>query len=601
MKPRVSWYSIFHLVLMVALLAMAPFFAFSVKGQSPKARSEAVPAYALLIGSNRPGPKQSPLRYTHEDALRVQQVLREVGGYSTENVTLLKDPTSNQITEALQKINQRIAEHDAKEEQTSFLFYYSGHARSKGLNLGPEELPLNKLRSELDGIPATIKIVLLDACQAGAYSRVKGATAAANFSINSVAMLHTKGTAVIASSGESELSQESDSLEGSFFTHHLVVGLRGAADKNGDGRVTLFEAYGYAYNQTLLATAETRVGKQHVTLETDLTGKGEMVLTWPAEANSKLSLTKALEGEVLIYQEKNRVVLAEVQKAAGSDLTLAFPSDEYVVLLKRGEQVDRCPVSLRKNARTELQLSTCVPIEAGNTLVKFTSLSDGQDGLEPEKDDDPFEWRFFIEGFFGGQLQFGDAYIDRLKQFGYEQQAEEGSWTYYSAVLGVHINRYFSFGLLYSVLDRQRWKTNERDGFESQIFDVRAAINDYEITWDAYRISSFFRVSWPLLHQQLIPYVQFGAGLAIGNIEMDEDILDLFGTAGWYGESGDYGRERQYGYALSIGLGMNYMFYESLGIALQVDYIHAPAIENYFNEDHESGGFALVGGCRFTL
>ncbi|MDJ0764516.1 MAG: hypothetical protein QNJ97_16180 [Myxococcota bacterium] len=52
-----------------------------------------------------------------------------------------------------------------------------------------------------------------------------------------------------------------------------MVGLRGAADNNQDGRVTLAEVYQYAYNNTLVDTSGTRVGKQHVTLENQLRGK----------------------------------------------------------------------------------------------------------------------------------------------------------------------------------------------------------------------------------------------------------------------------------------------------------------------------------------
>ena len=40
-------------------------------------------------------------------------------------------------------------------------------------------------------------------------------------------------------------------LGGSLFTHHLLSAMRGASDSDGDGQVTLFEAYSYAYERTL--------------------------------------------------------------------------------------------------------------------------------------------------------------------------------------------------------------------------------------------------------------------------------------------------------------------------------------------------------------
>ena len=45
-------------------------------------------------------------------------------------------------------------------------------------------------------------------------------------------------------STSSDASQESDEIGGSYFTHYLVSGMRGAADANGDQLVTLAEVYG---------------------------------------------------------------------------------------------------------------------------------------------------------------------------------------------------------------------------------------------------------------------------------------------------------------------------------------------------------------------
>ena len=93
----------------------------------------------------------------------------------------------------------------------------------------------------------------------------------------------------MASSSPQELSQESDELKGSYFTHHLVTALRGAGDADGDGRVSLDEAYRYAYRRTLASTARTQVGEQHVTLETDLAGQGDVPVTYPGRGAARSS------------------------------------------------------------------------------------------------------------------------------------------------------------------------------------------------------------------------------------------------------------------------------------------------------------------------
>src|SRR5262249_46033755 len=158
---------------------------------------------------------------------------------------------------------------------------------------GGDELPLTTLRERLTALPSALTIVVLDACQSGAFARVKGAEAAADFTYNSVSRLQQKGLAIMASSSAQELSQESDELRGSYFTHHLVTALRGAGDSDGDGRVSLDEAYRYAYRRTLASTARTQVGQQHVMLETDLAGQGDLPVTYPTEARAQLELPAA--------------------------------------------------------------------------------------------------------------------------------------------------------------------------------------------------------------------------------------------------------------------------------------------------------------------
>ena len=48
-----------------------------------------------------------------------------------------------------------------------------------------------------------------------------------------------------------EEAHESELLRSSFFTHHWIAGLRGAADRDADGLVTLGEAFDYAKGLTV--------------------------------------------------------------------------------------------------------------------------------------------------------------------------------------------------------------------------------------------------------------------------------------------------------------------------------------------------------------
>src|SRR4029077_15309162 len=135
------------------------------------------------------------------------------------------------------------------------------------------------------------------------------------------------------------LSQESDQLTSSYFTHHLLLALRGAGDANCDGRVSLDEEYRYTYNRTLAVTAVTAVGAQHATLETALKGKGDVVLTRPSSASSQLIVPAALEARMLIQHRASGSVFGDLDKARGRDLRLAVVGGDYTVLVRRGDEV----------------------------------------------------------------------------------------------------------------------------------------------------------------------------------------------------------------------------------------------------------------------
>ena len=84
-------------------------------------------------------------------------------------------------------------------------------------------------------------------------ARSKGVRAAPAFDVQQAQAASTRphGLVLIASSSADEESQESDEIGASFFTHYLASGLLGDADASGDGKVTLSEAYAYAYARTV--------------------------------------------------------------------------------------------------------------------------------------------------------------------------------------------------------------------------------------------------------------------------------------------------------------------------------------------------------------
>jgi hypothetical protein len=460
-------------------------------------------AYALVVGTNRGGPGQGDLRYAERDARRVAEVLGDLGGYQASRVELIEQPSRTQMLEALAAVGSKLAEHATRGEKTLFLFYYSGHARSTGLNLGREILPLHELRERLSALPSTVVLAVLDACQSGAFSRVKGAEPAADFSFNSVTQLSTAGIAVMASSGASELSQESDRLQSSFFTHHLLAALRGVADLDRDGHVTLAEAYRYAYHRTLTDTASTSVGSQHVTLETGLRGKGELVLSYPAQASAQLDLPLAMRGEVLIERRPSGSVIAELHKAAGEPLRLALPPGEYRAVWRQEaepggggraaapdhpREVRLCRLLLQENRVTSLDPGGCTASAEATVASK---------GAPPPP---PSPWA--LELSFG-EAWSTDGYQPTFTHRGFQRTSGDQTWTLdLSAIRALAPNLELLLDL--RQLDAQTYRRR----FEEQILE--------RFSWRVLGTSAQLRAVARLWDGRFNIYLQGGLGLSLG-------------------------------------------------------------------------------------
>jgi hypothetical protein len=99
------------------------------------------------------------------------------------------------------------------------------------------------------------KVLILDCCFSGAFAH--GSKADTDLDLRRRLAGNGRGQAVLTASRASEYSFEGEALPGmlsagSVFSAGLVEGLRtGAADANGDGYITVDEAYEYAYDYVL--------------------------------------------------------------------------------------------------------------------------------------------------------------------------------------------------------------------------------------------------------------------------------------------------------------------------------------------------------------
>ncbi len=520
-----------------------------VAAAAGSAAADEVPGFALVVGSNAPGPGQERLVWAEDDAREVAELLEELGGFEKGRVTLVVRPSASKLMAEVAALEARVRAATADGKPARVVFYYSGHARANALSLGAEEVALAMLRERLLAVPATLTVVVLDACQSGAFSRTKGVEPAADFSFNSRSRLDAQGVAVLASSTDSELSQESDFLRSSYFTHHLLVGLRGAADDNGDGRVSLDEAYRYTYHHTLTATAATAVGSQHVSVEVDLKGQGEIPLSYPQKATTTITLPAAAEGQVLVERLPARAVVAEVHKAKGTTLAIAVAPGRYQVMVRGATRLLRCSAAPGRTPVTVV-LDDC----ASEALVDATAKGGGA-GLGP---------RWHVSAIAGLGAGRRDGYIDRLEDFGYRRLGPV------SPQLGVHVGRRPHPNLLVGgelmLIGGGEWRRDT----EAMPLRLKA---------DTVALGAFGRAETP--HGRIVLYGQLGAGLALGMTT----FIDEVGASTKETFPGIYG---------AAALGMDFWIVRSWGLTLRLTGSYAPAIDNLLGDQHD-GGLITVG------
>lgn len=286
--------------------------------------------FALITAANDGGADRVALRYARSDAESFARVLRQLGGVAPQDELQVLEPTRAELGAALDELRDRVAVAQKADERVEVLLYYSGHSDGDGLLLGEERFSYRDLQLQLAKVPADVRIAVLDSCASGAMTRTKGGTRRAPFVVD--ASNRVRGSAILTSSSEDEAAQESDQLGGSFFTHYLVSGLRGAGDVTGDGRVTLTEAYQFAFHETLRRTEATLGGPQHPAYSFRLSGSGDIVMTDLRTTGAGLQLEEPLYGHLFVRDDQGHLAV-ELRKPAGRRVRLGLEPGPYEVTL----------------------------------------------------------------------------------------------------------------------------------------------------------------------------------------------------------------------------------------------------------------------------
>lgn len=319
----------FPTFLFIVLIVTALFYLFPghiFAGTAKNGDQDIIKRFLLVVGANDGGRGRVKLRYAVSDAQAILKVMEDMGGVQPDDGRLLIQPNREALFWELERLNLRVNRAKKKHRRVEVLFYYSGHSSAKHILLGKEKIKYEDFKERLDNLDAHVRIAILDSCASGAFTRLKGGKKKAPFLHDSA--YDMKGYAVMTSSSSDEASQESDRLAGSFFTHFLTSGLRGAADMSRDGRVTLSEAYQFAFNETLAQTEKTLSGPQHPNYNIKMSGTGDVIMTDLRESAELLTIAEDVEGRLFLHNPKN-VLVVELNKTPGRTIELGLEHGKY--------------------------------------------------------------------------------------------------------------------------------------------------------------------------------------------------------------------------------------------------------------------------------
>lgn len=282
------------------------------------------------MGTNRGNEGDALLRYAGADAVRVSETLREVSGLEPSRQKVLTAADAAEVRQELAAFGRRLAAEAQGGDR--LILFVSSHADDEALHLAGSTLPLAELYRFVKEAKVAVGLLVLDACRSGAATKLKGLKAAPHAEVR-VEAAQMEGRVVLSSAADDEYAQESEALGGGVFTHHLLAALRGAADGNKDGRVTLEEAYLYAHARTLETTLGSRGGAQRPAWSVELRGQGELVLAEPGRARGQLKLAVEAPGRWLVVSDASNAVVAEVEKGQG-EAVLALAPGRYRVAVR---------------------------------------------------------------------------------------------------------------------------------------------------------------------------------------------------------------------------------------------------------------------------
>lgn len=220
----------------------------SSKPTQPPAVFKNFKVYALIVGISQYA-HMPVLRYSDDDAYKMFAFLKspEGGSVPDERIQILidEDATKQNIKNALKELYAEAGPDDI------VLFYFAGHGlKGSFLPIDFDGFHFKLSHEEINEIMKTSKaklnLCIVDACYSGSLvSDFKGDKDLMMKAYYSGLSPEDKPSAIFLSSKSEETSLESKGLRQGVFSYFLLRGLKGEADYNKDGVISIKELFDY--------------------------------------------------------------------------------------------------------------------------------------------------------------------------------------------------------------------------------------------------------------------------------------------------------------------------------------------------------------------
>ncbi len=207
----------------------------------PKNNTENPYRFALIIGNEDYSSKQNQLNdeinveFARNDASAFKEYAISVLGIPEQNITMVLDATTGQMSQALSRINLIVKNTKGKGE---FFIYYAGHGLPDEVTREPYIIPvdisgqnakdgikLQDMYAKLTEFPSKRMVVFIDACFSGG-ARNKALLAARGVKVRPAEGIIPGNIAILSATSEDQSALPFKDKNHGFFTYYLLKKLK---------------------------------------------------------------------------------------------------------------------------------------------------------------------------------------------------------------------------------------------------------------------------------------------------------------------------------------------------------------------------------------